>query len=65
MSAPVAAAAAEDAPFFYHDVQKDETLKSIAKRYKTDVNTLRELNDLAADKEVKPGDRLIVGTKAP
>ena len=63
--APVTAPAAEDPSFLYHNVQKDETLKSIAKRYKTDVNTLRELNDLAANEDVKAGDRIIVGQKQP
>jgi LysM repeat protein len=63
--APVAAPAAEDPSFLYHNVQKDETLKSIAKRYKTDANALRELNDLAANEEVKAGDRIIVGQKKP
>jgi LysM repeat protein len=61
--APVKAPAVEDPSFLYHNVQKDETLKSIAKRYKTDVNALRELNDLAANEEVKAGDRIIVGQK--
>jgi len=61
--APVVAPASEDPSFLYHSVQKDETLKSIAKRYKTDVNALRELNDLAANDEVKAGDRIIVGQK--
>ncbi len=61
--ASAAAPAAEDPSFLYHNVQKDETLKSIAKRYKTDVNALRELNDLAANEEVRAGDRIIVGQK--
>jgi LysM repeat protein len=62
-AASVVAPAAEDPSFLYHNVRKDETLKSIAKRYKTDVNTLRELNDLAANEEIKAGDRIIVGQK--
>jgi len=49
----------------YHEVKQGETLAGIAKRYRTSVKTLRELNDLAANDGVKPGDRLIVGTKKP
>jgi LysM repeat protein len=51
------------APFFLHEVKTGETLDGIAKRYKITVQTLRELNDLAAGDNVKPGDRLIVGQK--
>lgn len=50
-------------PFFLHEVKPGETLDGIAKRYKTNAQTLRELNDLAAGDKVKPGDRLIVGQK--
>jgi LysM repeat protein len=61
---PAKADAVPDESFFnYHEVKKGETLASLAKRYKTDVNTLRELNDMAAGDTVKPGDRLIVGQK--
>ncbi len=49
----------------YHEVKQGETLAGIAKRYRISVKTLRELNDLAANDGVKPGDRLIVGTKKP
>ena len=57
-------AAAPDESFFrYHQVKKGETLASIAKRYKTDAQTLRELNDMALGDAIKPGDRLIVGQK--
>jgi LysM repeat protein len=52
-----------DSFFRYHQVQKGETLDAIAKRYKTDAQTLRELNDLAANEGVRPGDRIIVGQK--
>lgn len=56
--------AAPDESFFrYHQVKKGETLASIAKLYKTDAQTLRELNDLASGASVRPGDRLIVGQK--
>jgi LysM repeat protein len=62
--APVKTEVAPDESFFrYHEVKKGETLFSIAKRYKTDPQTLRELNDLAGGDTVKPGDRLIVGQK--
>ncbi len=49
--------------YLYHEVKRGETLRSIAERYKTNEKTLRELNDLPANAGVKPGDRLIVGTK--
>ena len=52
-----------DSFFRYHQVQKGETLDAIAKRYRTDAQTLRELNDLAANESVRPGDRIIVGQK--
>lgn len=56
--------AAPDESFFrYHKVKKGETLTSIAKQYKTDAQTLRELNDMASGDAVRPGDRLIVGQK--
>jgi LysM repeat protein len=62
-TAAPAPVAAEDSSFFYHDVKKGETLKSIAKQYKTDVKTLRELNDLASNEEVEAGGHIIVGQK--
>ena len=46
--------------YLYHDVVRGETLRSIAKRYKTDVKTLRTLNDLASNDTVKAGDHIIV-----
>ena len=52
-----------DSFFRYHQVQKGETLDAIAKRYRTDAQTLRELNDLATNESVRPGDRIIVGQK--
>lgn len=57
------AAPPSDSFFRYHQVQKGETLDAIAKRYKTDAQTLRELNDLAVNEGVRPGDRIIVGQK--
>ncbi len=56
-------AAAAGAAFLYHNVKKGETLAGIAKRYKTDAQTLREFNDMALGDAVRPGDRLIVGQK--
>ncbi len=56
--------AVPDESFFrYHKVKKGETLHSIAKQYKTDAQTLRELNDMGSGDPIKPGDRLIVGQK--
>src|SRR5438105_2581892 len=52
---------AEGGDFKYHMVKKGETLKSIAKLYNTDADTLRELNDMANGDAVSPGDRIIVG----
>lgn len=59
--APVPEAMPATAAFRYHDVKKGETLADIAKRYKTDAQTVRELNDMAVGDAVRPGDRLIVG----
>ena len=53
----------DDSFFRYHKVKKGETLAGIAKQYRTDAQTLRELNDMASGDAVKPGDRLIVGQK--
>jgi LysM repeat protein len=60
---PETEAAPDDSFFRYHKVKKGETLAGIAKQYRTDAQTLRELNDLASGDAVKPGDRLIVGQK--
>ncbi len=54
-------AAPDDSFFRYHKVKKGETLAGIAKQYRTDAQTLRELNDMASGDAVRPGDRLIVG----
>jgi len=43
----------------YHDVKRGDTLFNIAKRYNTDVNTLKELNGLTSN-EIHLGERLIV-----
>ncbi|TSA05243.1 MAG: LysM peptidoglycan-binding domain-containing protein [Nitrospiraceae bacterium] len=56
-------AAPDDSFFRYHKVMKGETLAGIAKQYRTDAQTLRELNDMAGGDAVRPGDRLIVGQK--
>ncbi|MDO8546935.1 MAG: LysM peptidoglycan-binding domain-containing protein [Nitrospirales bacterium] len=60
---PETEAAPDDSFFRYHKVKKGETLAGIAKQYRTDAQTLRELNDLASGDAVRPGDRLIVGQK--
>jgi len=62
-AATEAETASDDSFFRYHRVKKGETLAGIAKQYRTDAQTLRELNDLANDAAVRPGDRLIVGQK--
>lgn len=46
----------------YHVVKRGDTLLSIARLYKTDVKTLRELNDMTGS-DIRVGDRLIVGKK--
>ena len=46
----------------YHQVQRGDTLFSIAKRYKTDVKTLKALNGLTSD-EIRLGERLMVSGK--
>jgi LysM repeat protein len=43
----------------YHDVKRGDTLFNIAKRYNTDVNTLKELNGLTSN-DIHLGERLIV-----
>lgn len=43
----------------YHDVERGDTLFNIAKRYKTDVKMLKELNGLTSD-NIELGQRLIV-----
>ena len=58
-----AEADSEDASFRYHKVKNGETLAGIAKLYKTDAKTLRELNDMGNGATVRPGERLIVGQK--
>jgi LysM repeat protein len=57
-----ASSADTDQAFRYHVVKKGETLSSIARHYKTDMKTLRELNDLSGS-DIRIGDRLIVGKK--
>lgn len=45
-----------------HEVQRGDTLFNIAKRYKTDVKTLKELNGLTSD-NIRLGERLMVSGK--
>jgi len=44
----------------YHQVQKGETLASIAKAYELDAATLATWNDLKDNSKVQPGDKLFV-----
>ena len=44
-------------------MKNGETLAGIAKLYKTDAKTLRELNDMGSGATVRPGEQLIVGQK--
>jgi membrane-bound lytic murein transglycosylase D len=45
----------------YHEVKRGDTLYNIAKRYNTNVKTLKELNGLTSD-EIRLGERLKVNT---
>jgi LysM repeat protein len=45
----------------YHEVKRGDTLYNIAKRYNTNVKTLKELNGLTSD-EIQLGERLKVNT---
>jgi LysM repeat protein len=44
----------------YHEVRAGETLYSIARRYGLKVDELRELNKLAPNAVIHPGDKLVV-----
>lgn len=44
----------------YHQVRAGETLYNIARRYGLKVDELRQLNKLAPDAVIRPGDKLIV-----
>jgi N-acetylmuramoyl-L-alanine amidase len=44
----------------YHYVKKGETLSSIAKQYKTSVNTLRKLNGMSTKSVLRYGDKIRV-----
>jgi hypothetical protein len=44
----------------YHQVRSGETLYSIARRYGLKVDELRQLNKLAPDAVIHPGDNLVV-----
>lgn len=61
-AAPSTESADTEPAFRYHVVKKGDTLSSIARHYKTDVKTLRELNDMKGS-DIRMGDRLIVGKK--
>lgn len=44
----------------HHTVASGETLWSIARQYNTSVDTLRRANNLAADAQIQPGQRLAI-----
>ncbi|HEY0035392.1 MAG TPA: LysM peptidoglycan-binding domain-containing protein [Longimicrobium sp.] len=44
----------------HHTVASGETLWSIARQYNTSVDTLRRANNLAADAQIQPGQRLSI-----
>lgn len=46
--------------YYVHVVQEDETLATIADRYATSQRRTRELNRLADDRPLRPGQRLVV-----
>jgi membrane-bound lytic murein transglycosylase D len=48
-----------------HIIRKNETLVSIAKRYKVKTKDLLRWNKLKANKPLKPGSKLVIWTKAP
>jgi LysM repeat protein len=57
-----ASSADTEQAYRYHVVKKGDTLSNIARLYKTDVKTLRELNDITGS-DIRIGDRLIIGKK--
>jgi LysM repeat protein len=46
----------------YHTVQKGESLIGISKRYGISVKDLRKMNNLSANQQVRPGQKLLVST---
>ena len=44
----------------FHTVQKGETLFSISKKYNTNVETLRKLNNLSNDAAIFPGNNILI-----
>lgn len=44
----------------FHTVQKGETLFSISRKYNTNVETLRKLNNLSNDAAIFPGNNILV-----
>lgn len=44
----------------YHVVQKGETLYRISKKYGTTVEKLRKLNNLSPERDVRPGQKLLL-----
>jgi membrane-bound lytic murein transglycosylase D len=47
-----------EADRIYHRVQPDDTLESLARKYKCSVNKLRKLNDLTEEDELEAGQKL-------
>lgn len=58
--APPGQAAPAASEVRYHQVQAGETLYSIARRYGLKVDELRQLNKLAPNAVIHPGDKLVV-----
>lgn len=58
--APTGQAAQTEPELRYHQVRAGETLYSIARRYGLKVDELRQLNKLAPNAVLHPGDKLVV-----
>jgi LysM repeat protein len=58
--APTGQAAQTEPEVRYHQVRAGETLYSIARRYGLKVDELRQLNKLAPNAVLHPGDKLVV-----
>ncbi len=51
--------------FESHKVKKGETLSTIARKYRTNIAYLREINDLARKKKLRIGQNLLVPDRTP
>lgn len=56
----LAAEVVEQAAFVLHKVRRGQTLSAIAKRYRTSVSALREVNGLGESSHIRPGMKLKV-----